>query len=231
MHRESRMRRCATLWDADTLQMIGNGLVQTLIMTVLSTFFAYLIGLPLGLLLVVTAKGGISPNSTIHKMLNGIVNILRSVPFLILLIAIIPFTRLITGTSIGTSATVVPLVVASFPFVGRLVESSINEVDTGIIEAAQSMGASNRQIILKVMIPESVPSLILGSAIATTAILGYSAMAGVVGGGGLGDIAIRYGYYRYQNDIMIVTVILLIVIVQVVQAIGNRFARVTDNRK
>lgn len=155
------------MWDADTLQMIGNGLVQTLIMTVLSTFFAYLIGLPLGLLLVVTAKGGISPNSTIHKMLNGIVNILRSVPFLILLIAIIPFTRLITGTSIGTSATVVPLVVASFPFVGRLVESSINEVDTGIIEAAQSMGASNRQIILKVMIPESVPSLILGSAIAT----------------------------------------------------------------
>ncbi len=219
------------MWDADTLQMIGNGLVQTLIMTVLSTFFAYLIGLPLGLLLVVTAKGGISPNSTIHKMLNGIVNILRSVPFLILLIAIIPFTRLITGTSIGTSATVVPLVVASFPFVGRLVESSINEVDTGIIEAAQSMGASNRQIILKVMIPESVPSLILGSAIATTAILGYSAMAGVVGGGGLGDIAIRYGYYRYQNDIMIVTVVLLIVIVQVVQAIGNRFARVTDNRK
>lgn len=211
--------------------MIGDGLVQTLIMTIVSTFFAYLIGLPLGVLLVVTAKGGIHPNEPVSKTLNIIVNLLRSVPFLILMIAIIPFTRLITGTSIGTAAAVVPLVVASFPFVARLVESSIHEVSPGVIEAAQSMGATDWQIIIKVMIPESVPSLILGSAIATTTILSYSAMAGVIGAGGLGDIAIRYGYYRYQNDLMFATVILLVAIVQVLQTIGNRFAKVTDNRK
>ena len=219
------------MWSTDTLQMIGGGLVQTLIMTIVSTFFAYLIGLPLGVLLAVTAKGGIHPSEPVSKISNVVVNLLRSVPFLILMIAIIPFTRLITGTSIGTAAAVVPLVVASFPFVGRLVESSIHEVDPGVIEAAESMGAADWQIIVKVMIPESVPSLILGSAIATTTILSYSAMAGVIGAGGLGDIAIRYGYYRYQNDMMFVTVILLVIIVQILQAIGNRFARITDNRK
>lgn len=219
------------MWDISTLQMLWNGLLQTLAMTIISTLIAYVIGLPLGVLLVVTAKHGISPNTTIYRILDVIVNVLRSVPFLILLIAILPFTRLITGTTLGTVATIVPLVVASFPFIGRLVESSINEVDKGIIEAAQSMGASNLQIVLKVMIPESVPSLVLGSAIATTTILSYSAMAGIVGGGGLGDIAIQYGYYRYQNNIMFITVVLLVVIVQVLQVIGNRFARVTDNRK
>lgn len=219
------------MWKADTLAMLGTGAVQTLIMTVISTLFSYLIGLPLGVALAVTAPGGIHPMRTVYKVLDIVVNLLRSVPFLILLIAIIPFTRLITGTSIGTAATVVPLVVASFPFVGRLVESSIHEVDPGVIEAAQSMGATVPQIILKVMLPESVPSLILGGAIATTTILSYSAMAGVVGGGGLGDIAIRYGYYRYQNDIMFATVVLLVIIVQILQALGNRFARVTDNRR
>lgn len=219
------------MWSVDTLNMIGEGLLQTLFMTVISTLFAYLIGLPLGVLLAVTAKDGIHPNEPVSKILNIVVNLLRSVPFLILMIAIIPFTRLITGTSIGTAAAVVPLVIASFPFVARLVESSIHEVDEGVIEAAASMGAGDLQIIGKVMIPESVPSLILGCAIATTTILSYSAMAGVIGAGGLGDIAIRYGYYRYQNGMMFATVILLVVIVQIMQAIGNRFARATDNRK
>lgn len=219
------------MWNADTLAMIGVGTVQTLVMTLISTLFSYLIGLPLGIALAVTAPEGIRPMRALNKALDIVVNLLRSVPFLILLIAIIPFTRLITGTSIGTSATVVPLVVASFPFVGRLVESSIHEVDPGIIEAAQSMGATVPQIIGKVMIPESIPSLVLGGAIATTTILSYSAMAGVVGGGGLGDIAIRYGYYRYQNDIMFVTVVLLVLIVQILQAVGDRFARAADNRK
>lgn len=219
------------MWTADTLQMIAVGLWQTVVMTLVSTLFAYILGLPLGVLLVVTGKGGIRPHALLNRVLDVIVNLLRSVPFLILLIAVIPLTRLITGTSIGTTATIVPLVIASFPFVGRLVESSINEVDAGVIEAAQSMGATVPQIIGKVMIPESIPSLVLGCAIATTTILSYSAMAGVVGGGGLGDIAIRYGYYRYQNDIMFATVILLVVLVQVLQAIGNRFAQLTDNRK
>lgn len=219
------------MWNLDTLQMLGSNLVQTLLETLLSTFFAYVIGLPLGILLVITAKDGIHPNEPVHKTLEIIVNLLRSVPFLILMIAIIPFTRLITGTSIGTAAAVVALVVASFPFVGRLVESSIHEIDPGVIEAAQSMGATDLQIVTKVMIPESVPSLILGSAIATTTILSYSAMAGVIGAGGLGDVAIRYGYYRYQNDMMFVTVVLLVVIVQILQAIGNRFARITSHKK
>lgn len=217
--------------SSDTFQMILVGTGQTIFMTLLSTLFAYVIGLPLGVLLVVTSKGGIKPNYVLNKIIGVIVNILRSVPFLILMIAIIPFTRLITGTSIGTPATVVPLVVASFPFVARLVESSISEVDQGVIEAAQSMGATTSQIILKVMIPESVPSLMLGCAIATTTILSYSAMAGILGGGGLGDIAIRYGYYRYEYGIMFVTVVLLVVIVQILQGIGNRFAKALDYKK
>jgi D-methionine transport system permease protein len=218
------------LWNSDTIMMIMQGLVQTLYMTLTATIFSYLLGLPLGVLLVVTKKDGIKPIMPLNKILNIIVNLLRSVPFLILLIAIIPFTRIITGTSIGTVATIVPLVIAAFPFVGRLVESSLSEVNSGVVEAAQSMGATTFQIIWKVLIPEAVPSLILGCAIATTTILSYSAMAGVVGGGGLGDIAIRYGYYRYQNDIMIVTVILLVIIVQILQAIGDRLSQVTDNR-
>lgn len=210
--------------------MIINGLGQTIYMTLLSTLFSYLLGLPVGVLLVITGKDGIFPAPGISRLLNIAVNLLRSVPFLILLIALIPFTRLITGTSIGTTATVVPLVIASFPFVGRLVESSIREVNHGVIEAAQSMGATTFQIIFKVMIPEAVPSLILGCAIATTTVLSYSAIAGVVGGGGLGDIAIRYGYYRYQNDIMFITVILLVVLVQVLQAIGNKAAQISDRK-
>lgn len=219
------------MWDSAVVQMIAVGLLETIYMTFLSTLLAYVIGLPLGVLLVVSEKNGILPMPGLNGVLNVIVNIVRSVPFLILLIAVIPFTRLVIGTTIGSTATVVPLVIGAAPFIARLVESSIKEVDKGVIEAAISMGCSPFQIIYKVMIPEAVPSLIMGAAIATTTILGYSAMAGIVGGGGLGDIAIRYGLYRYQKDIMIATVILLIVVVQVAQEFGTKIAKKQDKRK
>ncbi|BCS55445.1 methionine ABC transporter permease [Geobacter sp. SVR] len=217
--------------DSATVAMIAKGLLETLYMTVFSTSAAYLLGLPLGIILVVSAEGSILPRPVLNKILNILVNLTRSVPFLILLIAVLPITRFITGTTIGSTATVVPLIIAAAPFVARLVESSIKEVDKGIIEAALSMGATPFEIITKVMIPEAKPSLILGGAIATTTILGYSAMAGIVGGGGLGDIAIRYGYYRYQNDIMIATVVLLIVVVQIFQDMGMKISRKQDRRR
>lgn len=217
--------------DSSTAVMIAKGLLETLYMTVFSTSAAYLLGLPLGIILVVSAEGGILPRPALNKILNVLVNLTRSVPFLILLIAVLPITRFITGTTIGSSATLVPLIIAAAPFVARLVESSLKEVDKGIIEAALSMGATPFEIITKVMIPEAKPSLIVGSAIATTTILGYSAMAGIVGGGGLGDIAIRYGYYRYQNDIMIATVVLLIMVVQVFQDIGMKISMKQDKRR
>lgn len=219
------------MWDSNTITMIIQGLFETLYMTILSTFAAYLLGLPLGVLLVTSQSNGILPLPKLNKVLNVIINIVRSVPFLILLVAVIPLTRFVIGTTIGSTATVVPLVIASAPFIARLVESSILEVDKGVIEAAVSMGASPLQIIYKVMIPESIPSLIMGAAIATTTILSYSAMAGFVGGGGLGDIAIRYGYYRYENAIMIVTVILLVIVVQIAQEVGTKFAEKQDKRK
>jgi len=219
------------MWDGSTVAMIARSLLETLYMTVLSTSLAYVLGLPLGVLLVISEKNGILPLPKLNKLLNLVVNIVRSVPFLILLIAVIPFTRFVIGTTIGSTATVVPLVIGAAPFIARLVESSIKEVDKGVIEAAISMGCSPFQIICKVMIPEAVPSLIVGAAIATTTILGYSAMAGIVGGGGLGDTAIRYGYYRYQKDIMIVTVALLVVVVQVVQEAGMKIAGRQDKRK
>jgi D-methionine transport system permease protein len=219
------------MWDSSVWMMIAKGLLETVYMTLFSTFAAYIIGLPLGVLLVVSESNGILPLPKLNKVLNVIVNLLRSIPFLILLIAVIPFTRLLIGTTIGSTATVVPLVIAAAPFIARLVESSVKEVDKGVIEAAVSMGCSPFQIIWKVMLPESVPSLILGAAIATTTILGYSAMAGIVGGGGLGDIAIRYGYYRYQNDIMFVTVALLVIVVQVAQEVGTGISKKRDRRK
>jgi D-methionine transport system permease protein len=219
------------VWDSETVAMFLQGIVDTLYMTVVSTLLAYLIGLPLGVLLVVTAKNGIRPNRLLNSVLGTIVNLLRSVPFLILLLLLLPFTELIVHTSIGPTAMIVSLTIAAFPFVGRLVESSLNEVDAGVIEAARSMGASVWQIIYRVMIPESVPSLARGAAIAVTTILGYSAMAGVCGGGGLGDIAIRYGMYRYEFDMMFVTVIILVVLVQIFQVFGNTFARRADKRK
>lgn len=218
------------MWDEATLNLLVQGVGETLYMTLVSTLFAYIIGLPLGILLVTSAKDGIRPCPWLFKTLDVIVNLTRSIPFLILLVAIIPFTRLVVGTSIGSTATIVPLTLSAAPFVARLVESSIKEVDVGVIEAAQSMGASNMQIIWKVMLPEAKPSLIVGCAIATTTILGYSAMAGFVGGGGLGAIATNYGFYRYQYDVMLVTVILLVLIVQVLQGIGMKAAGFSNKR-
>ena len=200
------------MWTSATTDMIITGIGQTLYMTILSTVVGYVFGLPLGVMLAVFDKDGLRPNKAVYKVLDVISNIIRSIPFLILLILIIPLTRIIVGQSYGSSATVVPLVVAAIPFIGRMVESSIKEVDAGVVEAARSMGASDLRIIVKVLLLESRTSLITGATIAIGTILGYSAMAGSVGGGGLGDIAIRYGYYRYESQIMIVTVILLVVL-------------------
>lgn len=210
--------------------MIITGIFQTLYMVLVSTLLSYVFGLPLGIFLVMTDKDGITPIPILNNILGAIINIFRSIPFLILLVLLIPFTRAIIGKGIGSTATIVPLVVGASPFIARLVESSLKEVDKGVIEAAQSMGASPFEIIYKVMLPEAKPSLIVGSAIAVTTILGYSAMAGFVGGGGLGDIAIRYGYNRYEFDIMAVTVILLVILVQIFQEVGMRIAKKTDKR-
>ena len=204
---------------------------ETVYVTVLATALAIVIGLPLGVLLVAGEKGGVRPLPRgVMQVLNVVVNLLRSVPFVILVILVIPLTRLIVGTSVGTVASIVPLVIAAFPFVARLAESSLREVNPNIIEAAQSMGASPLQIILKVMIPESVPSLLSNATIAITTILGYSAMSGIVGGGGLGKLAINYGYYRYNYLVMIPAVVLLIVLVQIFQSVGTRLAARSDKR-
>jgi D-methionine transport system permease protein len=218
------------LFDPVIVKMLAEGFLETLYMTFVSSAVAYLLGLPLGIVLVVTDKGGIRPIPWLNWFLGVVINLLRSVPFLILLITVIPITRFITGTTLGSTATIVPLVIAAAPFIARLVESSLKEVDKGVIEAAQSMGASPLQIVFKVMLPEARPSLIVGSAIAVTTILSYSAMTGFVGGGGLGDIAIRYGYYRYQTGIMLITVVLLVIIVQVLQELGMKLAKISDKR-
>lgn len=204
---------------------------ETVYVTVISTFFAAVIGLPLGILLVAGENGKILrvPKGILH-FLNVVINLLRSVPFLILMIMVFPLTRLIVGTVVGTPATVVPLVIAAFPFIARLVESSMREINPNIIETAQSMGASPFQIIVKVMIPESVPSLISDATLAITTVLGYSAMSGIIGGGGLGKIAINYGYYRYKYLVMIFAVVFLIVLVQLFQSIGTRLATRCDKR-
>lgn len=219
------------MWTPEVTEMIIRGIGETLYMTLLSTALGYLFGLPMGVLMAVTDKGGLSPNAFLYKILDITANIVRSIPFLILLILLIPFTRLLIGKSTGSTATVVPLVVAAIPFIARLVESSVKEVDAGVIEAAKSMGAGNLRIILKVLLVEARTSLITGMTIATGTILGYSAMAGTVGGGGLGDIAVRYGYYRWKTDIMIATVILLIILVQIFQSIGMVIAGRLDKRK
>lgn len=218
------------MWDSQTIMMIVEGTGATLYMTLVSTLIAYLLGLPIGILLVVTAPGGLKPVKALYKVLDVVVNIVRSIPFLILLMLIIPFTRFVVGKSYGATATIVPLAFAAAPFVARLVESSLLEVDHGVIEAAQSMGASLGTIIWKVLLAEARVSLIVGGTIALGTILGYSAMAGVVGGGGLGDIAIRYGYHRWQADIMIVTVVLLVVLVQILQMIGKKKKKKLDRR-
>lgn len=212
------------MWTKQVLEMIWQGVLETLYMTGLSTFFGYVLGLPLGIILAITDKTGICPNRFLYRTLDIVVNILRSIPFLILLILLIPFTRLLVGRSYGSTATVVPLVVAAAPFIARMVESSVKEVDAGVIEAARSMGAGTFTIITRVMLVEARTSIVAGVTIALGTILGYSAMAGTVGGGGLGDIAVRYGYYRYEEGIMFVTVILLIVLVQIFQLTGMKLA-------
>lgn len=204
---------------------------ETVWSTVVATLLALVIGLPLGVLLVTGEPNGIRPlPKWVMALLNGLINLLRSVPFLILMIIVIPLSRLIVGTSIGTVASIVPLVIASFPFVSRLIETSIREVDPGVIEAAQSMGATPLQIITKVMVPESMPSLVANITIAATTIMGYGAMAGIIGGGGLGKIAINYGYYRYQYIIMAFAVVFLIVLVQIFQSLGTHLAIKCDKR-
>ncbi len=211
--------------------MIGSGVLETLYITLTSTALGYLFGIPLGIFLTISAKDGIWPHAVLYNILDVISNIVRSVPFLILMILLIPFTRFVVGRSYGTTATIVPLTIAAIPFIGRMVESSLREVDEGVIEAAKSMGASTFTIVWKVMLVESRISLISGATIALGTILGYSAMAGSIGGGGLGDIAIRYGYYRYDTGIMIVTVILLIALVQIFQSLGTLIANRLDRRR
>lgn len=221
--------------------MTGVGFLETLLMTLVSTLLAYALGLPLGVLLVISEKQGImtaAPRkasfiriiNNLNRVLNVIVNMLRSVPFLILMISVMPVTKAITGTTVGSKAAIVPLTIAAFPFIARLVESSLKEVDKGVIEAAQSMGASTWQIVYKVLLHEAKPSILIGAAIATTTILGYSAMAGIIGGGGLGAIAINYGYYRFDTSIMWIMVVVLVAIVQVFQSIGMRFANWSNKR-
>ena len=217
--------------DAEFTTMLLEGTRDTLYMTLVSTLFGYVLGLLLGIVLAVTDKGGIRENKVVYKVLDLISNILRSIPFLILLILVIPLTKLIVGKSYGSSATIVPLVIAAAPFIGRMVESSIKEVDRGVVEAAQSMGAGTWQIIRKVLIPEAKTSLLVGVTIAIGTILGYSAMAGVVGGGGLGDIAIRYGYYRYETGVMLVTIVILVALVQILQGVGMMISRKFDHRR
>lgn len=212
-------------------ETLKQGTIETLYMTLVSTAFGYLLGMPLGILLAVTDANGISPNKVVYKILDFISNILRSIPFLILLILIMPFTKAVVGKTYGTNAIIVPLVVAAAPFIARMVESSLKEVSYGVIEAALSMGATKFTIIRKVLLVEARTSLMVGFTIATGTILGYSAMAGVIGGGGLGDIAIRYGYHRYQTDIMIITIVVLVILVQILQAIGMKLAKVLDKRR
>lgn len=219
------------MWTSDLTWMMAEGVRDTLLMTLLSTFFGYLIGLPLGIVLAVTDRTGIRPNAAVYKALDVTANILRSIPFLILLILVMPLTRMIVGRTTGSIATIVPLTIAAAPFIGRMIESSLKEVDHGVVEAAQSMGAGTFTIIWKVLLVEARTSILVGVTIAIGTILGYSAMAGVVGGGGLGDIAMRYGYYRYETLIMIVSVVLLVILVQIFQTQGMRLSAKLDKRK
>ena len=219
------------MWDSTIIQMILEGILQTIYMSVASTFLGYVLGLPMGVLLTISDVNGLKPNPILYKILDAVSNVVRSVPFLILLILLIPFTRLVVGKSYGSTATIVPLVVSAAPYIARMVEASLKEVDAGVIEAAKSMGASNSQIVFKVLLVEARTSLITNATIALGTVFGYSAMAGTVGGGGLGDIAVRYGYYRYETDIMIVTVILLIVLFQIFQNSGMAIAKKFDHKK
>ncbi|MBP3804850.1 MAG: ABC transporter permease [Oribacterium sp.] len=216
--------------DAASISMYLEETWATIYMTLISSAISYLIGIPLGVILVVTDKDGIAPCNPVHTALGVVINIFRSIPFLILLVMVLPLTKLLVGTTLGPKAIIPPLIIASAPYIGRMVESSLKEVSAGVIEAAKSMGASNWQIIYKVLIPEAKPSLLVGAAICITTILSYSAMAGFVGGGGLGAIALNYGYYRYKTDIMMIAVVILVVLVQIIQEFWMKVSRATDKR-
>ncbi len=216
--------------DATVLQMIGVGIFETIYMVLISTIIGYVIGLPLGVLLITTKSDGIHPIPALNAVFGFVINILRSVPFIILLVVIIPVTRVLVGTSLGAKAVIPALTLSAAPYIARVVESELSEVDSGVIEAAKSMGASDWQIIYKVLLPEAKPSLILGAALVLTTVVGYSCMSGFVGGGGLGDIAVRYGYYRYEALIMLIAVVFLIILVQLIQMAGNKLATKLDKR-
>ena len=218
------------MWDNSMTVMMLEGIRDTIYMTVVSTFFGYLIGIPLGIALTLTDKNGLRQNQAVYRLLDVIINITRSVPFLILLIVVMPLTKLLVGKSYGSTATIVPLTLAAAPLIGRMVESSLKEVNKGVIEAAVSMGAKTGTIVLKVLIGEARTSLLVGVTIVLGTVLGYSAMAGVVGGGGLGDIAIRYGYYRYDTPVMLVTLVFIVAIVQLMQFVGTLLAKRLDHR-
>lgn len=218
------------MWDNTMTVMMLEGIRDTVYMTVVSTFFGYILGLPLGIALTLTDKNGLCQKRTIYRILDVIINITRSVPFLILLIVVMPLTKLIVGKSYGSTATIVPLTLAAAPLIGRMVESSLKEVNKGVIEAAVSMGGKTRTIVFRVLIGEARTSLLVGVTIVLGTVLGYSAMAGVVGGGGLGDIAIRYGYYRYDTTVMLVTLVFIVVIVQLMQFVGTLLAKRMDHR-
>jgi len=210
--------------------LMWSGSLETLYMVGMSLFFAFVGGIPLGVLTTITRPGHILPNKYVNFVLDGIINIGRSIPFIILMVAVIPFTRMVVGTSIGTNAAVVPLSLAAIPFMGRVTDNAILEVDSGVIESAQSMGASPAQIVFKVLLPESLPAIILGLTLTAISLVSYSAMAGAIGGGGLGDIAIRYGYQRFELFIMLETIVILVIMVQVIQRIGNWIADSFDHR-
>ena len=212
------------------INLLLQGFLETVQMTVISTVVAVLLGVPLGVILVITSRGHIMQNEAVNKVLGAIVNATRSIPFIILMVAIIPFTRLVAGTSIGTTAACVPLTLAAIPFLARLVETAIKEVNGGVIEAAQSMGATPLQIIWKVLLPEALPTIIDNVTVLIVNLISYSAMAGAIGGGGLGDIAIRYGYQRFQGDVMLATIIILIVLVQVIQSAGDYLSRKVNKK-
>ncbi|HIX23535.1 MAG TPA: ABC transporter permease [Candidatus Lachnoclostridium avicola] len=218
------------IFNAATIEMLQEGIWETLYMVVLSSAISYLIGIPLGIILVVTDKDGIRPIPILQSILGVAINLLRAIPFIILLIMVLPLTQLLVGTVVGSKAIVPPLVIAAAPYIARMVESSFKEVDAGVIEAAKSMGASTFQIVWKVLLPEAKPSLLVGAAISITTILGYSAMAGFVGGGGLGAIAINHGYYRYEVGLMLVTAAILVIIVQIIQEVMMRLSKATDRR-
>jgi D-methionine transport system permease protein len=211
----------------EVLRLVGNATLQTLIMVFFSTVFSMLLGLPVGVLLCVSSpedQGGIKPMKVLNQVLGRIVNVLRSFPFLILMIVLFPLSRLILGKSIGTAATIVPLSIAAAPFVARVIESALKEVDPGVIQAAKAMGSTNKQIVFKVLLPEAMPSLVSGVTLTIINLIGYSAMAGTIGGGGLGDLAIRYGFQRWRTDVLLAAVVVILVMVEIIQVIGNKIS-------